>query len=131
MAVGPEPAMRELGLVGEAEDEAAAVAQRNQHSEQRKTLDILLGAIERVDDPDVLRAFALRGEFFTDDAVAGMRAVDGCADGLFDGAVGVGDGGTVGFCFDCGWIGKFVAQDGAGEIGEMVGEREMVVRDAI
>jgi hypothetical protein len=130
MAVGPEPAMRELRLVGEAEDEAAAVAQRNQHSEQRKTLDIL-GAIERVDDPDVLRAFALWREFFTDDAVAGMRVVDGCADGLFDGAVGVGDGGTVGFCFDYGWIGKFVAQDGAGKIGEMVGEREIVVRDAI
>ena len=54
-------------------------------------MQVVGGAVQRVDDPLVFRAFCLCAAFFSQDAVVGKGFLDGGDDGLFGHVVDIAD----------------------------------------
>ena len=66
--------------------------QRDQRAPDRKARDEGLGAVDRIEHPDIFGVFALIAEFLADDAMLGKVCLDQSAHHSFGGAVGFGDG---------------------------------------
>jgi len=101
--------------------------QRQQRRPHRHASREILGAVDGVDDPTPL-GFASRATLLTENGVRGARRGEAAANHLFDGTVGVGDRGVVGFGVDA-QIGGAETRDGdlVCQLGELQGQGEIVV----
>ena len=77
-------------LVHHAVDRLAAARQRDQRAPGRHAGDEGLGAVDRIEHPDIFGVGALVAELLADDAVIGKALPDQRAHGGFGGAVGGG-----------------------------------------
>jgi len=91
---GP-PAAAERGCRDHAEDGPSLVEQRDERRPHRDAADVVLGAVDGVDDP-LPRAVAAGAELLPDDGVARPGAPQLGAHEVLGVAVGVGDGRQVG-----------------------------------
>ena len=119
---GSEPAFLEDGLVDQAEDGGAVVEEGDEGGECGEAAGECAGAVDGVDGPGPFGVGAVVAELFADQAVRGVAALDGVAQGSFDGAVGFGDGRAVGFGLDRDLGAEGGDGDGSGGVGEIAGE---------
>ena len=90
-AVAPE-ALADEGLVHHAEDRRAVAGEADQRAPDGDAGDEGLGAVDRIEDPDVLGVDIFVAIFLADDAVAGKGALDELAHRRLAGPVALGDG---------------------------------------
>ena len=80
------------GLVHQAVTGRAVVQQADQRAPQGKPGDEALGAVDRVEHPDIVGILALRAEFLADHAMMGKNLRDQAPHGRFRAAIGLRDG---------------------------------------
>jgi hypothetical protein len=82
--------LADIGLMHHPEHGSALVQQRDQRAPDRKAGDERLGAVDRVQHPDIFGVLALIAEFLADNAVLGEVGLDQPPHHRLRGAVGLG-----------------------------------------
>jgi hypothetical protein len=117
----------ERGRGADADAHHAVLLQREQRRPPGHAADVVLRAVDRVDDP-AARAAPLGAELLPEDGVAGARGGEPLADELLGGLVGLGDRREVRLRLDAQVVGPEAAErDLVGASDELEGEGEVGV----